>query len=73
MGEHHFPRPSRITRPDFFNAILRYMNKESAPEGLEEFDKDVAKLITDGMAGDYESQQIIAEAIHYMKRDGWPI
>ena len=69
MGEHNLPR---VTRPDFFNAILRHMNGEAPPAGWEKLDADVAKLFREGMAGDHEASMILGEAAHHMELDGWP-
>ena len=59
---------------EFCNALQRVMHNEPPPsEKLIKFDRAVAGVVEAAMKrGDYEAQQLLAEAKHFMQIEGWP-
>ncbi len=59
---------------EFCNSLQRYMRHQPPPsEQLVKFDRALADVVERAMkGGDYEAQQLLAEAAAFMKAEGWP-
>jgi hypothetical protein len=55
-----------------FNALLRHVNNEQATDVAgKKLDAAITELVYKARAGDYESEQILAEAWVKMQKEGW--